>query len=164
MSQNAEHARQPQPGSPDPSAQRNPQPPQTQRAPQAPATKPAHEPREPTTPAANADRPNADRPSPDRKPTPEMLPQGERDKLTLRLQQALNTFVDSPRQAVEEADSVFDEVTTHFTNTLTEQRRVLRSGWQGQDTEAQTEELRVALRQYREITERLLHMAAPAGR
>ncbi|MFD9196209.1 hypothetical protein ACFWCA_49465, partial [Streptomyces phaeochromogenes] len=91
-------------------------------------------------------------------------PQGERDKLTLRLQQALNTFIDSPRQAVEEADSVFDEVTTHFTNTLTEQRRVLRSGWQGQDTEAQTEELRVALRQYRELTERLLRMAAPAGR
>jgi hypothetical protein len=156
MSQNAEHARQPQPGSPDPSAPRNPQAPQSQRVPQAPVIKPAHEPREPAT--------NAGRPSPDRKPTPEMLPQGERDKLTLRLQQALNTFVDSPRQAVEEADSVFDEVTTHFTNTLTEQRRVLRSGWQGQDTEAQTEELRVALRQYREITERLLHMAAPADR
>ncbi|WP_186001278.1 hypothetical protein [Streptomyces sp. IB201691-2A2] len=161
MSQNAEHSRQPQPGSPDPSAQRTPQAPQSQRVPQAPATKPAHEPRESTTPA---DRPNADRPSPDRKPVAELLPQGERDKLTVRLQQALNAFVDSPRQAVEEADSVFDEVTTHFTNTLTEQRRVLRSGWQGQDTEAQTEELRVALRQYREITERLLHMAAPTGR
>lgn len=159
MSQNAEHARQPQPGSPDPSAPRNPQAPQSRRAPQAPVTQPAHEPRGPATNGANAGRP-----SPDRKPTPEMLPQGERDKLTLRLQQALNTFVDSPRQAVEEADSVFDEVTTHFTNTLTEQRRVLRSGWQDQDTDAQTEELRVALRQYREITERLLHMAAPAGR
>ncbi|MEU4618106.1 hypothetical protein [Streptomyces umbrinus] len=159
MSQNAEHAPQPQPGSPDPSAQRTPQTPQSQRAPQAPLTKPAHEPREPTTPAANADHP-----SPDRKPVAELLPQGERDKLTLRLQQALNTFIDSPRQAVEEADSVFDEVTTHFTNTLTEQRRVLRSGRQGQDTEAQTEELRVALRQYRELTERLLHMAAPTGR
>ncbi len=158
MSQNAEHAPQPQPGSPDPSAPRNPQAPQSQRAPQAPVTKPAHEPREPTTNAANVGRP-----SPARKPTPELLPQGERDKLTLRLQQALNAFVDSPRQAVEEADSVFDEVATHFTNSLTEQRRVLRSGWQGQDTEAQTEELRVALRQYRELTERLLHMAAPAG-
>ncbi|MFM9448397.1 hypothetical protein [Streptomyces acidiscabies] len=146
MSQNAEHARQPQPGSPDPSAPRNPQ---------APVTKPTHEPSEPTTGAAT----NADR-----KPVAELLPQGERDKLTLRLQQALNTFIDSPRQAVEEADSVFDEVTTHFTNTLTEQRRVLRSGWQDQDTEAQTEELRVALRQYRELTERLLHMAAPTGR
>ncbi|WP_186001672.1 hypothetical protein [Streptomyces sp. IB201691-2A2] len=158
MSQNAEHTRQPQPGSPDPATQRTPQAPQSQRAPQAPATKPAHEPREPTTDAANADRP-----SPDRKPVAELLPQGERDKLTLRLQQALNTFIDSPRQAVEEADSVFDEVTTHFTNTLTEQRRALRSGWQDQGTEAQTEELRVALRQYRELTERLLHMAAPAS-
>ncbi|MER6180181.1 hypothetical protein [Streptomyces sp. NPDC001652] len=159
MSQNAEHARQPQPGSPDPSAPRNPQAPQSRRTPQATVTNPAHDPREPATNGADAGRPG-----PDRKPTPEMLPQGEGDKLTLRLQQALNTFVDSPRQAVEEADSVFDEVATHFTSTLTEQRRVLRSGWQGQDTEAQTEELRLALTQYREITERLLHMAAPAGR
>ncbi|MFD3842679.1 hypothetical protein ACFWWC_41565 [Streptomyces sp. NPDC058642] len=159
MSQNAEHARQPQPGSPDPSAPRNPQAPQSQRTRQAPVTNPVHDSREPATNGADAGRAR-----PDRKPTPEMLPQGERDKLTLRLQQALNTFVDSPRQAVEEADSVFDEVATHFTNTLTEQRRVLRSGWQGQDTEAQTEELRVALTQYREITERLLHMAAPVGR
>ncbi|MER5223864.1 hypothetical protein [Streptomyces flaveus] len=159
MSHNAEHALHPQTGSPDPATQRAPQAPQTQRAPQTSPTKPAHEPREPTTNAANADRP-----SPDRKPVAELLPQGERDKLTLRLQQALNTFVDSPRQAVEEADGVFDEVATHFTNTLTEQRRVLRSGWQGQDTDAQTEELRLALRQYREITERLLHMSASADR
>ncbi|MGX1907998.1 hypothetical protein ACWIID_03925 [Streptomyces phaeochromogenes] len=145
MSQNAEHARQPQPGSPNPA---------TPRAPQTPPAEPAHAPGEPGTST----------PSPDHKPVAELLPQGERDKLTLRLQQALNTFIDSPRQAVEEADSVFDEVTTRFTNTLTEQRRVLRSGWQGQDTEAQTEKLRLALRQYREITERLLHMAAPTGR
>lgn len=156
MSHNAEHAPHPQTGSPAPATQRTPQAPQTQRAPQTPPTQPAHAPGEPAT--------NADSPSPDRKPVAELLPQGERDKLTLRLQQALNTFVDSPRQAVEEADSVFDEVVTHFTNTLTEQRRVLRSAWQDQDTEAQTEELRVALRQYREITERLLHMSAPAGR
>ncbi|MFG2344755.1 hypothetical protein [Streptomyces phaeochromogenes] len=145
MSHNAEHARQTQTGSPDPA---------TPRVPQTPPAEPAHAPGEPGTST----------PSPDRKPVAELLPQSERDKLTLRLQQALNAFIDSPRQAVEEADSVFDEVTTHFTNTLTEQRRILRSGWQGQDTEAQTEKLRVALRQYREITERLLHMAAPADR
>jgi len=115
-----------------------------------------HAPREPAT--------TAEHPSPDRKSVAELLPRGEHDKLTLRLQQALTTFVDSPRQAVEEADSVFDEVATHFTNTLAEQRRVLRSGWQDQDTEAQTEELRLALRQYREITERLLHLSAADGR
>ncbi|WP_405643943.1 hypothetical protein [Streptomyces sp. NBC_00019] len=142
MSHNAEHAPQPQP------AARNP------ATPQAPRTEPAHAPREPGTSTA----------SPDRTPGPDLIAQGERDKLTRRLQQALNTFVDNPRQAVEEADALFDDVATQFTDTLTERRRVLRTGWQDQDTDAQTEELRIALRQYREITERLLHMSAPAGR
>ncbi|MEV6537484.1 hypothetical protein [Streptomyces sp. NPDC051665] len=144
MSHNAEHARHPQTGGPGPA---------TQRAPQAPRTEPGRTLREPGT--------STD--SPDRKPGPELVPLGDRDKLTLRLQQALNDFVDSPRQAVEEAETVFDEVATQFTNSLTERRRVLRAGWQDQDTDTQTEELRLALRQYREITERLLHMSAPAG-
>jgi len=50
-------------------------------------------------------------------------------------------------------------------NTLTEQRRFPRSGpQQRQNTEAQSEEIRVAPRQYREITERPLHMSAYAAR
>ncbi|WP_327668351.1 MULTISPECIES: hypothetical protein [unclassified Streptomyces] len=76
----------------------------------------------------------------------------------MRLRQALNTFVDSPHRAVEEADSVFAEAITHLTEALTERRRVLRAGWQGQDTEAQTEELQLALQQYRMNTELLLRM------
>ncbi|MHA5054387.1 hypothetical protein [Streptomyces sp. SD15] len=144
MSHNAEHARQPQPVAADPAMQ---------RAPQTPRAEPAHAPREPGT--------SAD--SPDRELGPELVRQGDRDKFTLRLQQALATFVDSPRQAVEEADTVLDEVATRFTDTLTERRRVLRTGWQDPDTDAQTEELRLALRQYREIIERLLHMAVPAS-
>ncbi|MFF4731815.1 hypothetical protein ACFY3M_42385 [Streptomyces mirabilis] len=143
MSHNAEHARHPQTGGPDP----------MERAPQAPRNEPAHAPREAGT--------SAD--SPDRRRSPELVPQGERDKLTLRLQQALNTFVDSPRQAVEEADTVFDDAATQFTNTLAERRRVLRASWQDQDTDTQTEELRLALRRYREITERLLQISARAG-
>jgi hypothetical protein len=144
MSHGAEHARQPQPGAADPAIQ---------LAPQTPRIEPAHAPHERGT--------SAD--SPDRELGPELVPQDDRDKLTLRLQQALGTFVDSPRQAVEEADVVLDEAATRFTDTLAERRRVLRTGWQDPDTDAQTEELRLALRQYREITERLLHMAAPAG-
>ena len=76
----------------------------------------------------------------------------------MRLRQALNNFVESPRQAVEDADSAFDEVATHLTDTLAKRRRVLRASWQSQDTKAETEELRLALRQYREITERLLRV------
>lgn len=87
-----------------------------------------------------------------------LLPQDQHDKLGLRLQQALNTFVESPRQAVEEADGLYDDAVRHLTETLTERRRVLRESWQGHDTEAHTEELRLALRQYREATERLLRI------
>ena len=144
MSHNAEHARQPQPGAPDPAVR---------RAPQTLHTQSGHASRESGTSTDSRDR----------KPGPEPVPQADRDKLTLRLQQTLNTFVDDPRQAVEEADAVFDEVATQFTDSLAERRRVLRAGWQDQDTDAQTEELRLTLRQYREITERLLHLSAPVG-
>lgn len=67
----------------------------------------------------------------------------------MRLRQALNNFVESPRQAVEDADSAFDEVATHLTDTLAKRRRVLRASWQSQDTKAETDQLRLALRQYR---------------
>ncbi|MEV2252820.1 hypothetical protein AB0I94_19960 [Streptomyces sp. NPDC050147] len=87
-----------------------------------------------------------------------LLPQNEHDKFGLRLQQALSTFVESPRQAVEEADALYDDAVRHLTETLTERRRVLRASWQGHDTEAHTEELRLALQQYREATERLLRI------
>ncbi|GAA1512261.1 hypothetical protein GCM10009730_16290 [Streptomyces albidochromogenes] len=87
-----------------------------------------------------------------------LFPQGERDKLALRLQQAVNTFVDGPRRAVEEADGVFEEASRRLTEAAAERRGSLRSAWAGKDREAETEELRVALRTYREMTERLLRM------
>lgn len=64
---------------------------------------------------------------------------------------------------MEEADTVFDDIATHLTNALLQRRRVLHASRQDQDTGAQTEELRLALRQYREITEQLLHLSAPAS-
>ncbi|MFJ6697558.1 hypothetical protein ACIQM4_16010 [Streptomyces sp. NPDC091272] len=88
----------------------------------------------------------------------QLLPHGERDKLGLRLQQAVNQFVDEPRRAVEEADHVLEEATRHVAETLAEHRRSLRGAWETKDRETETEELRVALRKYREVTERLLQM------
>lgn len=94
-----------------------------------------------------------------RTPGPEpLIPSDERDKLTQRLQHALNTFADSPREALEEAEIAFDEVTTQLMSTLAERRRVLHATWQDQDPGTQPEELRHALRQYREITQRMLRM------
>jgi hypothetical protein len=59
---------------------------------------------------------------------------------------------------VEEAESAYDEATAQLVNALAERRRLLRAGWQDQDPEAQSDELRLALRQYREIIQRLLHI------
>lgn len=88
----------------------------------------------------------------------QLLPPGEREKLEARLQQALHAFVEHPYRAVEEADNAFDETVVHLTEALKEQGRILRASWQSQDSEAHTEALRRALRDYQEIIERLLRL------
>ncbi|WP_405697290.1 hypothetical protein [Streptomyces sp. NBC_01185] len=85
-----------------------------------------------------------------------LVSRDHQDKLSQRMQQAVTDFVESPRRAVEEADSTFDEIVSGLTEALTERRRVLRASWQEQDTDAQTEELRIALQRYRDISEQLL--------
>uniref|UniRef100_A0AAU2V0F9 Uncharacterized protein n=1 Tax=Streptomyces sp. NBC_00003 TaxID=2903608 RepID=A0AAU2V0F9_9ACTN len=114
-----------------------------QHAPRTTGPQPSKAPGEPFTGAAGSERRR-------------LLPAGERDKLAVRLQQAVNNFVDGPRHAVEEADCTVDEMVTLLTNALAERQRILRANWRSQDTQAETEELRVALRQYRETAEQLL--------
>ncbi|MFF4233638.1 hypothetical protein [Streptomyces sp. NPDC001820] len=91
-----------------------------------------------------------------------LIPTDEREQLALRLQQSLTGFVDGPQHAVAEAAAVLDETAKQITAALTEQRHSLRAEWQGagkdSSAEADTEELRVALRAYREVTERLLRL------
>ncbi|WP_328298502.1 hypothetical protein OG389_12225 [Streptomyces sp. NBC_00435] len=87
-----------------------------------------------------------------------LLAQSDRDRLVLRLQHALGTFVQSPREAVDEADTAFADATTRVTAALVERRRVIGSTHRDRESEAGTEDLRLALRQYREITLRLLRM------
>ncbi|CAM5631333.1 hypothetical protein [Streptomyces chartreusis] len=92
-----------------------------------------------------------------RAPGPEpLLPSDQRDKITRRLGHAVNTFAETPGEALEEAESAFDEATDALVDALAERRRVLRAGWQDQDPDAQSAELRLALREYRELTARLL--------
>ncbi|MGJ5878273.1 hypothetical protein [Streptomyces griseiscabiei] len=94
-----------------------------------------------------------------RSPSPEpLLPSDEQDKIADRLRHALNTFADTPLDALEEAESAYDEASAQLVNAPAKRRRLLRSGWQGQNPDAQSDELRHALRQYREITQRLLHI------
>ncbi|MET7912732.1 hypothetical protein ABZS98_31620 [Streptomyces avermitilis] len=120
-----------------------------------------------------SDRPQSDRPQSDRlrsdRPRSDheapLLPHDECDKLSLRLQHAVVGFVDEPRAAVEEADHVLEEVAARFADAVARQRRTLRTSWSaagesgsGGHPTADTEQLRLTLRDYREMTERLLHM------
>ncbi|MCX4880493.1 hypothetical protein [Streptomyces sp. NBC_00847] len=98
-------------------------------------------------------------------PTTQLLPHEECDKLELRLRQAVSGFVDGPRDAVEEADHVVEEIAGRFTEALTRRRRTLRMSWQDGEqgersgspaTHPDTEQLRLALRDYRELADRLL--------
>ncbi|WP_406168435.1 hypothetical protein [Streptomyces sp. NBC_00996] len=88
-----------------------------------------------------------------------LLPQDECDKFSLRLRHAVGGFVDGPRDAVEEADHLLEELAARFTEAVTRRRRTLRTSWQpGDRATATTEDLRLALRDYREMTERLLRL------
>lgn len=89
-----------------------------------------------------------------------LLDDADRDRLGERLHHALAGFVDSPRDSVAEAAEVLDEAEKQLLASLKERRTALRAGWQkngdARDRAADTEQLRLTLRTYREVTERLL--------
>ncbi|MFI6894033.1 hypothetical protein ACIBM4_07985 [Streptomyces sp. NPDC050256] len=87
-----------------------------------------------------------------------LFPEGDHDKLALRIQHAVSEFVESPRRAVEEAESTFDTVVEGLKNALDEQRRTLGTVGRDGDPGMRTEELRVTLQHYRDLTERLLNV------
>ncbi|QZZ32689.1 hypothetical protein A7X85_15845 [Streptomyces sp. ST1015] len=91
-----------------------------------------------------------------------LIPRDECDKLELKMRHALAGFVDEPREAVAEADQVLEELATRFTEAITRRRRTVRGAWQAGDGGApatgDTEQLRLALRDYRELCDRLLHV------
>jgi hypothetical protein len=92
-----------------------------------------------------------------------LLSHEECDRLGQRLQHAVAEFVDAPRASVEEADRVLEELAARFTDAVAHRRRTLRTSWQetGEQTRAtstDTEQLRLALRDYRELADRLMHV------
>ncbi|MFE5662571.1 hypothetical protein ACFQ7W_01385 [Streptomyces niveus] len=94
---------------------------------------------------------------------PRLIPQDECDKLNLRLQEALSTFIDGPRRSVEEAADVLEDAAKRLTAALAERPRALRDSWDAHGASsdgsaADTEDLRLVLRSYREVTERLLRI------
>lgn len=91
-----------------------------------------------------------------------MLPLDEHDKFKLRMRHAVGGFIDGPQASVEEADHVLEELAGRFAEAVTRRRRDLRTSWQAGDEDKaagpDTERLRLALKDYREMTERLLRL------
>lgn len=95
-------------------------------------------------------------PHPDR---PLFAPE-EREAYAARIQQAVTGFVEDPHRAVREADAAFEEVVASLGAALAERGRRLRAGKDGSDqaSGAETEDLRIALQHYRDLTERLVRL------
>ena len=64
-------------------------------------------------------------------------------------------FVDDPRECVQKADSLVSDLVEQLTSGFTDARSRLEEQW-ARGEEASTEDLRVALKRYREFFERLL--------
>lgn len=64
-------------------------------------------------------------------------------------------FVDEPRKAVEEADTLVAELMARLADSFAEERRKLEAHWERSD-KVSTEDLRIAMRRYRSFFERLL--------
>lgn len=85
----------------------------------------------------------------------ELMPRDRLDDFRTRWQQVQVEFVDQPRQAVQQAHDLVDEVVEQLTTSFTDQRNGLEGTWtRGENVS--TEDLRLALQRYRTFFNRLL--------
>ncbi|MFD6532520.1 hypothetical protein [Streptomyces sp. NPDC060184] len=84
----------------------------------------------------------------------------DHDELERRMRHAVSDFVEDPRRAVREAGETLDAVTQNLVKALTDRSTALRSEEQADDAGGQngerTEQLRIVLQHYRDLTDRLL--------
>ncbi|TYB59534.1 hypothetical protein FXF51_34250 [Nonomuraea sp. PA05] len=71
-----------------------------------------------------------------------------------------SSFVDDPGEAVQRADGLVSEVVDSLTSTLSSRTNALRDRWKETGSSADTEQLRLALRDYRTVLERLLALSS----
>ena len=84
-----------------------------------------------------------------------LLPSEQTTEFEQRWQQIQIRFVDQPRQAVEQADTLVAELMRQLASSFTDTRSQLEDQWSSAG-EASTEDLRIALTRYRSFFRRLL--------
>jgi hypothetical protein len=81
----------------------------------------------------------------------------ESGQFRTRWTEVQSAFVDSPRSAVERADSLVAETMKRLAEMFSEERKKLEGQWDRGDN-VTTEDLRVALQRYRAFFDRLLNV------
>jgi hypothetical protein len=84
-----------------------------------------------------------------------LFPADQTGRFTERWQEIQATFVDEPRQSVEDADTLVADLMQRLAGSFATERERLEAQWDKGD-DVSTEELRVALTRYRSFFERLL--------
>jgi hypothetical protein len=77
-----------------------------------------------------------------------LAPEAESDLLS-RWTEIQISFVEDPRASVQEADALVEQIATTVLASIQERRSQLAAVWQWQHGQPDTEQLRLALRQYR---------------
>jgi hypothetical protein len=86
---------------------------------------------------------------------PQLLTSEDEEGFRTRWQEIQNRFVDDPREAVHDADGLVADVMQTLAATFSQHKQDLEGQW-SQGEEADTENLRMALRKYRSFFNRLL--------
>ncbi|HXB69291.1 MAG TPA: hypothetical protein VNY05_13665 [Candidatus Acidoferrales bacterium] len=92
--------------------------------------------------------------APDEQATPLFAP-GEAKEFRARWDTIQGGFVDEPRHAVEQADSLVADAMKRLAEVFADERAKLEGQWDSQES-VSTEDLRLALRRYRSFFGRLL--------
>ena len=79
----------------------------------------------------------------------------DRDRFSESWTSIQAAFVDDPRDAVKEADTLVAELMQRLAETFSQERSRLESQWD-RDEDVSTEDLRIALQRYRSFFDRLL--------
>jgi hypothetical protein len=85
----------------------------------------------------------------------QLFPDDELHNFRARWDQVQTSFVDEPRQAVQQADSLVANVAKRIAEQFSAERAQLEKQWDSGDN-VSTEDLRQALRRYRSFFDRLL--------
>jgi hypothetical protein len=84
-----------------------------------------------------------------------LLPADQSDRFTAQWQEIQASFVDRPRESVEQADALVADLMQRLAAGFSDEREHLEAQWDRGD-DVSTEDLRVALTRYRSFFDRLL--------